>query len=159
MSTIAWIIGAFFTLGGIGAMFKPEKNITRKQGAIFAVVGIIMVVVGWNWNSEEDAKREALETAARAAEKAEDRRKGFHCLSAWDGSQRDLERYVKDHLRDPDSYEHIKTLISPVSDIGTHNISMQFRARNGFGGMTIGSASAVITQEGCKLVTASIDGN
>ncbi|MBO6808421.1 hypothetical protein [Thalassospira sp.] len=149
-------VGALFLFAGLVVVIKPPKKLTRKTGLIYLVIGASLGLgaVALSDSSESDA-----EIAHAKADREEEERKGFHCLSAWDGSYPDLERYVEDHLVDPDSYEHIETLISPVSDIGTHDVSMQFRARNGFGGMTIGSASAVITQEDCKIVTASIDQN
>jgi len=150
------LFGAFLTIGGLIIVIKPPKNSNRKTGAIALALGLVLSFGGISLS--ESSKSDA-DIAQAKADREEEERKGFHCLSAWDGSYPDLERYVEDRLVDPDSYEHIKTLISPVSDIGTHNVSMQFRARNGFGGMTIGSASAVITQEDCKIVTASIDEN
>ncbi len=110
--------------------------------------------------AEEAAAKEEAERAEEAriaAEKAETNRKGFHCLSAWDGSMPALERYVEDNLRDPDSYEHIETRIAPVSADGTHTVIMKYRARNGFGGMTIGYASGEITNKGCQLLSATIE--
>lgn len=109
--------------------------------------------------AEAAAKEEAqrAEEARIAAEKAETNRKGFHCLSAWDGSMPALERYVEDNLRDPDSYEHIETRIAPVSADGMHTVIMKYRARNGFGGMTIGYASGEITNKGCQLISATIE--
>jgi len=103
------------------------------------------------------AEAKAEEQARLAAEEAEDKRKGFHCLSAWDGAYNELERYVEKRLRDPDSYEHIETRIAPVSESGTHLVYMQYRARNGFGGMTIGEAMAEITNEGCIMVSAVVE--
>lgn len=149
-------VGALFLFAGLVVVIKPPKKLTRKTGLIYLVIG---AALGLGAVALSDSSESNADIAQAKAEREEDKRKGFHCLSAWDGSHPDLERFVEDRLVDPDSYEHIKTLVSPVSGIGTHNISMQFRARNGFGGMTIGSASAVITQEDCKIVTASIDGN
>lgn len=70
---------------------------------------------------------------------AEDRQKGFHCLSAWDGSHPDIVREVKARLRDPGSFEHEATKVTPVKD-GRHTLFMTYRARNGFGGMNVEEA-------------------
>jgi hypothetical protein len=48
---------------------------------------------------------------------------------------------VKDRLRDPSSFEHIDTVISPVDD-GDHKVVMTYRANNGFGGKTAERAEA-----------------
>ena len=98
----------------------------------------------------EEKKRK--EKAARLAQKAEDKRKGFHCLSAWDGSHREVVKNVKRSLNDPDSFEHDRTLVSPVSKEGTHNLTMHFRAKNAFGGYVRGTARATYTNAGCMHV-------
>ena len=98
----------------------------------------------------EEKKRQ--EEAVRLAQKAEDKRKGFHCLSAWDGSHREIVRDVKRLLNDPDSFEHEQTLVSPMSKEGTHNLTMHFRAKNAFGGYVRGTARATYTNAGCTHV-------
>jgi len=103
----------------------------------------------------EGKVREA-EAAAEVAAKAEEKRKGFHCLSAWDGSHPGVKRYVEERMRDPDSFEHIETRISPVNN-GEHTLIMSYRARNGFGGMTVGKAVATIQNNGCSATVMSID--
>jgi len=86
--------------------------------------------------------------AKDAAASAEDKRKGFHCLSSWDGSQRNVIRLVKEQLRDPNSFEHVETRITPVKD-GQHTVLMKYRARNGFGGMNVETAIATISNSSC----------
>lgn len=81
------------------------------------------------------------ERQAEEFKKAEDRRKGFHCLSPWDGSHREFELLVKRHMNDPDSFEHVSTRVTPVqSDTGRHTIIMEFRGRNAFGGVVTNTA-------------------
>jgi hypothetical protein len=89
-----------------------------------------------------DAEREAAEAK---------RRSGFHCLSKWDGSHRELVRSLKASLRDPDSFEHIETRITPVDDKGYHVLMMNYRARNGFGGMNIGRLAAKVKGSDCSF--------
>lgn len=116
---------------------------------------------GFTSNAEmRDAEEEGItDGAAWAAHKsaaaAEEKRQGFHCLSQWDGAHSSLKRAVKDSMRDPDSFEHIETRITPVSDEGTHVLFMEYRAKNGFGGMNIGTARAIIDNDDCgyELVT------
>ncbi len=87
---------------------------------------------------------------------AEDKRKGFHCLSAWDGSHRDVVTVVRSQLRDPESFEHEKTSITPINSEGNHSLFMTYRARNGFGGLTVGEAIATVSNSTCtaKIVSA-----
>jgi len=98
-----------------------------------------------------------LKAEEEGREAANKKRKGFHCLSAWDGSHRGVENYIKDRLKDPDSFEHIETRITPVSPEGTHSLSMKYRAKNGFGGYTVGVAVAVVANEGCHATILSAE--
>lgn len=90
-----------------------------------------------------------------AVKEQERRKAGFHCLSAWDGSHRELVRTLKDTLRDPDSFEHIETKITPVNDKGMHVLMMRYRARNGFGGMNLGSLMATVNNSDCSFEVVS----
>ena len=96
-------------------------------------------------------KKRAIEAEIALKEKraeelmeAANRRKGFHCLSAWDGSHRGVKQYVENNMRDPDSFEHIETSITPVDQAGKHTLLMKYRARNGFGGMNVAIAVRLI---------------
>ena len=102
------------------------------------------------------AKKAAAEAAAKAVADAEKRRKGFHCLSGWDGSHREVKKYVEKRMRDPDSFEHIETRITPVNAKGEHALIMKYRAKNGFGGMTVGVAVATINNANCAATVASV---
>lgn len=76
---------------------------------------------------------------------------GEHCLSGWDGANRDLVRQVKASMREPDSFEHVETRIYG-NDNGEHGLWMTFRARNGFGGMNVEKVYARIDHESCKAL-------
>ncbi len=110
---------------------------------------------------QAEAERKAAERAAAAQREAdqkrnaelEEKRKGFHCLSAWDGSHRDLKAAVKRALRNPDSFEHIQTLITPRNADGLHRVTMQYRAQNGFGGMNVEYQVAMISNSTCSVVS------
>lgn len=73
------------------------------------------------------------------------------CFSAWDGSHRGVVDVLMAGLRDPDSYEHISTR---YGDDGENHISvrMNYRARNGFGGMNIGEVVARAHIDKCDEV-------
>ena len=94
---------------------------------------------------------------ANAAEEEEKKRKGFHCLSSWNGSHRMVQTYVEKRMREPDSFEHIGTWISPVNETGKHTLTMRYRARNGFGGMSDGVAIATINNADCSAAVVSIE--
>ena len=109
----------------------------------------------YNFLTEEDEKKEVTKVNEKEAE--EEVRKGFHCLSDWNGSHSAVVKFTKEQLRDPKSFEHDKTLVWPVSSDGTHQLVMQYRAKNGFGGMTAGVVKAFYSNSDCKATIKSID--
>lgn len=139
--------------GRAAAKPKPTTSETAKGCLIFAVLLLVAFFA-----IKACTAPSAEEQAASAAKEAEDKRKGFHCLSDWDGSSQELVRQVKAQLRDPESFEHAETLIAPVKN-GQHAVTMRYRARNGFGGMNVGTAIGTISNAGCAatLVSAGAD--
>ena len=126
------------------------KKVESNSGSWFfwlVVVGIILLSLKGCGKSDAESQ---VETQTKAAQQAENTRKGFHCLSGWDGSHRGVEKYVKANLRDPDSYGHIETRITPVNNKGEHLLVMKYRAKNGFGGMNVESIVATVKNESCK---------
>lgn len=121
----------------------------------------ILLLVGAFYGLHQCTKSEpptAEELEEQAAIAEENRYKGFHCLSAWDGSNRSLVNQVTSGLRDPDSFEHIETRITPVNaQTLKHGVSMTFRARNGFGGMNIGRAVGQVDPESCLATNILVD--
>lgn len=110
--------------------------------------------------AEAKAEQERLEAEAKAKEEAENqekRLKGFHCLSAWDGSHTDFKRRVKNAMRNPSSFEHMETRIAPVNEDGQHILIMTYRAENGFGGMNVGRATGVVDNATCAATIASVE--
>ncbi len=116
-----------------------------------AVIGAIIDPKPKTAPATSDAPPAPEEPDEEAIAEQQKRQKGFHCLSAWDGSHRELVRTLKNNLRDPDSFEHIETRISPVDDKGMHVLMMKYRARNGFGGMNIGSLAASVKNSDCSF--------
>ena len=110
-------------------------------GAVAAIIIIVVVVA----------------TLSGGGENEEDKRLGFHCLSAWDGHHPDFKDQVKARLKDPDSMEAIGTWISPVDQRGNHNITMEYRARNSFDGMVAARATGLVDNETCEAVVIQVE--
>lgn len=135
-----------------------EEN---KNGGCLKMAGIGLValfgigLIGNLINPPSEASEVSATSAPTpdyaAIEEAEKRNAGFHCLSAWDGSHRELVNALKNTLREPDSFEHIDTRITPVSDEGYHVLMMNYRARNGFGGMNVGRLAATVKNSDCSF--------
>lgn len=67
-------------------------------------------------------------------------------FSAWDGSHRNMEKWVKAHMNDPGSYEHVETR---YNDDGVNlTVSLKFRGRNAFGGVVTQTAAATVDVDG-----------
>jgi hypothetical protein len=97
-----------------------------------------------------DAQADAERIAEKTAE-VEEKRKGFHCLSGWDGANRSTVKQVKSSLRNPDSFEHVETRITPLDEkTGEHNLGMTYRAQNGFGGMNVETIYARVSSSTCS---------
>ena len=86
---------------------------------------------------------------AKSWQMTEEKRKGLHCTSAWDGSIRSVVRNVKYRMKDPKSFEHIETRIAPVSN-GQHTAVMTYRGRNGFGGMVVETEYTTVSNSSCS---------
>lgn len=133
---------------------QPAKRADAAKGCLVLVlVGVLLLLVFGVGRTPE-------ESAELAAASAEERRKGFHCLSGLDGSNRSLVAQVKAALRDPNSFEHAETRITPASPArgGKHVATMQYRARNGFGGMDAGTATGLVDPESCEAELLSAGG-
>jgi hypothetical protein len=125
---------------------QTEKNMSLGCSAIF----IFGAFYGLHQCTRSEPPTDAEITALAEATAAK-RQKGFHCLSGWDGSNSSMVRQVQASLRDPDSFEHIDTLITPVNtESGKHGLTMTYRARNGFGGMNVGRAIAEVDPDSCN---------
>lgn len=116
-------------------------------GGIFGLIVLGFFV--WMIFGGDETPLTPAEKAEQTQKEAEEIRKGFHCLSVWDGSHPKFKTAVREAMKDPDSFEHISTEITPVDAKGLHRLVMTFRARNGFGGMNVNVASGVMLNKSC----------
>ena len=91
------------------------------------------------------------ESDEEKTERLEDREKGFHCLSAWDGNHDGFEDVVRGYLEDPDSMSTINTLVGRNIN-GRHQITMNFTAENLFGGTERLTAKGYFDNATCDIV-------
>lgn len=133
---------------------KANDGASGCVGAVI-VLGVAAFVLSMcmNGNSTSDTR----DAATTIAEKAEEKRNGFHCLSAWDGAHSEFKNSVKNMMRDPKSFEHVETRVTPVDENGQHTIIMSYRARNGFGGMNAGIAIGSFSNATCAATVISIE--
>lgn len=100
---------------------------------------------------DSETEKSPEQTEAEAQNMAENRERGLHCLSGWDGSLPALKEAVKVQLRDPDSFEHVDTVIAPKGSDNRHDIMMKYRARNGFGGLNVEHVKGTVSNIDCSV--------
>lgn len=128
----------------------------KSRLGVWLLVALPVLCIGWDQMNRAD-RTDGGDRMAGEVER--ERLNGLHCLSLWDGGHPGMERAIKGRLRDPRSMEVIRTRITPVinPDYPTrngwgHRVVVDFRARNGFGGMNVAVASGLIAHEGCAVV-------
>ena len=142
-----------------GTKVKNRQDILGYGKGEWIVAGILGVIILVTWaacsyESDEDKQarleRERARAEEKAAESAEERQKGFHCLSKWDGRHTDFAADVKRNLNNPASFDHVETRVSPVSHDGSHAIYMTYRATNAFGAVVTATAKGSYLNRGCS---------
>ena len=150
---------------------KPPRKTTRA-----AWMALFLVVLVVSKSCYDEATITPEQAAARAVKRAEEQRiaeaeaaerrkrdeenervrrfNGLHCLMG--GTHPIVERFVISQMRDPKSFEHIETRTSQLQN-GKHQLRMMYRAANGYGGMSVGVAKAVIDHESCEASILSIE--
>lgn len=139
------------------------KTLFKLIGALILVLVLLGFYQAWNRTPEDravyeqeraerDKQREA-ERLVKAEEKAENKRKGFHCLSGWSGSQPHVVSKLKQALNDPGSFDHIETKVRPINENGQHEFVMKYRAKNAFGGLVISQAIGTYSNENCEEIS------
>ena len=115
---------------------------------IVSILVLVLVIVNSKSTPEEQAQQKE-EAALLVKKNAERRQKGFHCLSNWDGAHGLVKNKIERTLREPDSFEHVETKITPIDAYGNHTLHMTYRAKNGFGGVNVETAIATIKNSNC----------
>ena len=160
---VGWLLGiGIFFLPPLAWLTARSGYSTLARVLSFGWLGVFIVTLAADPPSFEDtpeeiaarevwaAEKEREEEAERAAELAE-KESGLHCLSEWDGASRPFKNAIMDAMRDPGSFEHIETRITKRNPEGEHGLVMEFRARNGFGGMNIATAIGAVDSETCEV--------
>ena len=126
---------------------------------LFAIIAVPVLIVGVaivavSGTTEAPAREPA---PAEPTYTAEERRRGFHCLSTWDGNHDGLEALIRTELNDPGSMETISTGITPVDADGEHFVRLEFTAKNAYGGRVRHTAYGWVSQATCLATLDWID--
>lgn len=123
----------------MGTLFKIMGKVAGGVAGFFVLMWL--VIVGGariaDWLNAGDAAAPPAATQAAARNPVE-----IVTNSPWDGSVRQVERWLEDTLKDPDSFEAIEW--SPVIKVpeGTpmphkYIVRVKYRAKNSFGGYVV----------------------
>lgn len=101
------------------------------KGKIITTI-IIFALAIWGYNACGDS-----DTTKRSVENAK-----------WDGSVRQVELYLKNNLKDPDSYKSIQWGSVRQQNDGSYVVWHKFRAKNSFGGYVVYWMSFTLDSDG-----------
>lgn len=131
--------GVLIGLGVIGSFIEDEPVPTVSKSVV-----------------KTPKKQPELKEVTEEEEIDEDRLKGFHCLSSWNGSHRELVNIVKPLLHDSSSFKHVKTLVGRERD-GWHAITMTFSGKNLFNARVEQTAKARYSHKSCEIDEDSLE--
>lgn len=82
---------------------------------------------------------------------SDEKKKKFeeNCFNSWDGSNRELVKYVKANMNDKKSFEHEETTYTMLDDYAV--VIMKFRGKNAFGNMVLNSVKAKVSYD-CQVL-------
>ena len=101
----------------------------------------------------DDLKKEELfeQQLMQKADQLKEQSSKFEekCMSSWDGSCIPVVEYVKAHMNDPESFEHVETRYTNKGDYFL--IMMSFRGKNAFGGVVLNNIKVRVNSE-CNVI-------
>lgn len=116
---------------------KESEKLESRLASAMAVVFMLAVAVGVYWAVQDDPKPKPKPAVAQKASpkpKAPPPPKVQN--SAWDGGVWQVEDWLEDRLKDPDSVDYIDW--SPVVKVGDgYAVRCKYRAKNSYGGYVI----------------------
>jgi len=127
--------------GKIAQKAAEAKKTGQQVGVGCLVVLLLFVGLCIADNNDEDS---SPKTPQEAREEMLEKH-----FSAWDGSHNGVTAYIKKHMNDPSSYEHVETR---YGDRGDHLVvQTTFRGKNAFGGKIINKCQAKVDLKGSIL--------
>ena len=143
------------------SLFWYKKNRTRKKSSIiYGSVFILGLTLSALFGASEYEKVNKVEltqiqkdsikvadSLANVEKLAQNRKAEIEKqFNSWDGSHMNLEKYIKDNMNDPNSYEHVETR---YFDMKNHLVVItKFRGKNTFGGKIINTVKAEVDMQG-----------
>lgn len=117
---------------------KCAKN-NAIAGVLSVVLGLVIIGIFYT-SSNSDNKNDANASHQQIVTRQ---------FSGWDGSHNGLVKFVKANLKDPSSFEHIKTQYADKYNYLI--VTMQYRGKNSFGALVIEEVVAKTDMNGKVL--------
>lgn len=103
-----------------------------KKDKWIAIGVVLFFVIGFVWATSSSNKTSSSKTNTSSSKTSE-----IVVNSEWDASVYQVKNYLKENLKDPDSYQSIEWSKVVKNSDGTFVVRHKFRAKNGFGGYGI----------------------
>lgn len=129
----------------------PWCNATQLNPILgFSILSILLIIISFSlfWGASE--KENNIKKEMTIKEKIEKQ------FTSWDGSHIQLKKHIKNNLKDPNSFEHIKTTFTPepLKDIDGNeyiSVTMEYRAKNSFWWYVVEKYKAFYSIEGLSI--------
>lgn len=135
--------------------FFKELKLTPALIMVILIPIAFFTVIGLSKLISDTPEEKAQKAVERKAKQYANRKAGFHCTRHSGGTHGELVYQVKEKLKDPGSFEHIRTTITPMDDTGNHRLVMRFRAANSFGGKVEHTTIATVKNSNCEATITS----
>lgn len=113
-------------------LWLPKKNVSTKRLFMYGLLFVCFMAVVASYVFDTPTSRGSSEPAP--------------IFSAYDGSSYAVEARIKEEMNDPDSYQHVKTVVTPVSD--GYMVFCKFRGKNNFNATITQSVNAKLDKKG-----------
>lgn len=134
--------------------YKAGKVYAKNKAATIFVMALMALMLAF-WPKAPEKRPSAPEAAQAAPRELTKEEKIKRQFSGWNGAHIGLERLVKRHMNDPDSYDHIETRYTEEAD--GIALVMKYRGANSFGGKVINHVIAKADFDG-KIVSILYQG-
>lgn len=120
------------------------KSVAGKIGCLSPLFIPVLLIGYCSHRSTESnraaAQEEVVQKASDDAAYQDSVRTGAVCEDGPNGLNTGFQLNVMRQLKDPDSFSHIGTVITPATEGGGYDALMRFRSKNSFGGYVVGAA-------------------
>jgi len=123
-----------------------NPDMSNLQRILYLLIPLVLVIFVLKTCSDNRASKPKLDPELVGAQ----------CLSPWNGTHRAFNEEIKRKLRDPDSFKHVRTRVGPKMSSGSHRIFVDYRAKNGFGGVNSNTANGTFKASNCHHTLVSM---